>query len=368
MEPSTDQPGDRHPREGHAGVGHAAVTSQERAVLQRDRQLRGRAAKASVSVAGILVVAKVVASVLTGSVALLASLVDSLSDLAASGLTLLSVRHASRPPDADHRFGHGKAEALSSLVQATLIAGSAIFVVNEAWHSLRDSTPVESTAVGIGVMLLALVLTGALVLYQRHVVRETGSVAIEGDSAHYRTDFISAIAVIVALGIEHATGWSWLDPAVGVVIAVYLVLTALSVGRNAIDELMDRELADEERERIETEVLAIPEVLGMHDLRTRSAGGHTFIELHIELDPDMRLRDSHHVAEAVSDRLHASFPGCEIALHQDPAGVDEPRLDDVVARTESGAVPDAVTPRAPRAPHRRGAPPEAQKRSAPTDG
>ena len=317
-------------------VGHTAVTAEERSLLARDRRLRSRAARASVSVAAVLVLAKVVASLLTGSVALLASLVDSLSDLAASGLTLLSVRHASRPPDADHRFGHGKAEALSSLVQAALIAGSAFFVVHEAWTSLRDSEPVTQTAVGVAVMALAIVLTAGLVLYQRHVVRETGSVAIEGDSAHYRTDLLSAIAVIGALALERWTGLVWIDPAVGVVIAVYLALTAWSIGANAIDELMDRELPDDDRARIERTVLEIDDVRGMHDLRTRSAGGHTFIELHLELDPEMRLRQSHKIAERVSKRLHDEFPGCEVSLHQDPVGVDERRLDDVVARTESG--------------------------------
>ncbi|MEO0653192.1 MAG: cation diffusion facilitator family transporter [Planctomycetota bacterium] len=318
-------------------LGHAAVTDEERQLLARDRRLRTWAAKASVSVAAILVVTKVLASLATGSVALLASLVDSLSDLAASGLTLLSVRHAARPPDADHRYGHGKAEALSSLVQAALIAGSAFFVVHEAWNSVRDATPVARTDVGVAVMVLAIALTGGLVLYQRQVVRETGSLAIEGDSAHYRTDLYSAVAVIAALALERWTGLSWIDPAVGVVIAVYLGLTAWSIGGNAIDELMDRELPDEDRERIERTVLDINDVRGMHDLRTRSAGGHTFIELHVELDPEMRLRESHRIAETISERLHDAFPGCEVSLHQDPVGVDERRLDDVVARTEGGA-------------------------------
>lgn len=318
-------------------VGHAAITPEERKLLAHDRRLRVRAARASVSVATVLVVAKVAASLLTGSVALLASLVDSLSDLAASGLTLISVRHASRPPDADHRYGHGKAEALSSLVQAALIAGSAFFVVNEAWHSLRDPEPLAKTGVGVAVMALAILLTAGLVLYQRHVVRETGSLAIAGDSAHYRTDLLSAVAVIAALGLERWTGLGWIDPAVGLVIAVYLALTAWSIGTNAIDELMDRELPDEDRERIERTVLEIEDVRGMHDLRTRSAGGHTFIELHVELDPEMRLRESHRIAERISRRLHDEFPGCEISLHQDPVGVDERRLDDVVARTESSS-------------------------------
>lgn len=329
---------------GH-GAAHAAHTPEERAQVEHDRRLRRRAATASVSVASALVLAKIGASVLTGSVALLASLVDSLSDLAASGLTLFSVRHASRPPDADHRFGHGKAEALSSLTQAALIAGSAGFVIREAVISLGSPAHLQRTAIGLWVMALALILTTLLISYQRHVVRETGSVAIDGDSAHYRTDLISALAVIAALGVQQLTGWLWLDPAVGLLIAGYLLATAWSVGRRAVDELMDRELPDEDRERIEQQVLSVPHVLGMHDLRTRSAGGHTFIELHLELDPEMRLRESHVVAEEVSRRLHVDFPGCDVLLHQDPIGVEERRLDDVVARSESADPPAALPSR-----------------------
>ncbi|WP_419195429.1 cation diffusion facilitator family transporter [Engelhardtia mirabilis] len=313
------------------------------AALARDAKLRTRAARASVTVASALVAAKLGAALITGSVSILASLVDSLADLAASALTLFSVRKAQRPPDADHRFGHGKAEALSSLVQATLIAGSAVFVVTEAWRSLSHPEPVVSTGLGLGVMVLSLVLTGALVLYQRHVVRETGSIAISGDLAHYVTDFLSAFAVMAALAVEHWTNTPWIDPVMGALVAIYLAATAWGVARRAVDELMDRELPDSDRSRIEDLVRSVPKVQGLHDLRTRAAGASMFIELHLELDPQMRLGEAHHVADEVIARVRSVYPSSDVLVHQDPADVDEHRLDDVVAHTENqsrAGVPD----------------------------
>jgi ferrous-iron efflux pump FieF len=315
-----------------------------------DRRLRLRAATASLAVALVLVTVKVAAALATSSVALLASLVDSLSDVAASGLTFLAVRHAARPPDADHRFGHGKAEALSSLSQAALIAGSAFFVVHEAWSTLRAGGQVERTPLGLAAMAVALLLTGALVLYQRHVVRATSSLAIAGDSAHYRTDLYAALAVIGALAASEWTGARWIDPTVGVGIALYLLLTAWEVGRRAVDELMDRELPETDRRRIEELVRSAPQVLGLHDLRTRTSGASTFVELHLELDPDLRLRQAHRVAEEVARRLHAAFPRCELLVHQDPAGLDEVRLDDRVAAAEAApAAPSTAPSTAPSA-------------------
>lgn len=285
--------------------------------------------------ASVLVVAKLGAATVTGSVALLASLVDSLADLAASGLTWFSVGHAQRPPDADHRFGHGKAEALSSLVQAALIGGSAVFVLSDAWRSLVDHRPVARTDVGLAVMGLALLLTGGLVLFQRRVVRETGSLAIRGDLAHYATDFVSGVAVVGALLIERWTSTPWIDPAVGALIAVYLATTAWTVGRRAVDELMDRELPDADRAAIEALVLGVEDVDGMHDLRTRTAGARLFVELHLELDPQMRLRDSHRIADRVIACLKERYPNSDVLVHQDPTGMEEVRLDDVVAGTDA---------------------------------
>lgn len=312
----------------------AAMGADEVALDRRGADLRLFAARSSVAVATTLVALKVGAVAVTGSVAILASLVDSLADLAASGLTWFSVRHAQRPPDADHRFGHGKAEALSSLVQSGLIAGSALFVVGEAWRSLGADRPVEATELGVAIMAISLLLTGALIAIQRRVVAATGSLAIRGDLAHYTTDLVSAAAVAGTLLVERWAQTPWIDPAVGALIAVYLLFTAWSIGRESVDQLMDRELPDDERDRIRSRVLEVDGVRGMHDLRTRAAGDRQFVELHLELDPELRLREAHRITERVITLLQSDSAGRDVIIHQDPQGVDERRLDDLVNDAE----------------------------------
>lgn len=287
--------------------------------------LMRRATYASVTVAAVLIAAKLAAWLATDSVALLASLIDSLLDALASVVNLLAVRHALTPADREHRFGHGKAEAIAGLGQAALIVGSALFLIVESIDRLMAPEPIAYTLLGIGVMSVSILLTGGLVLYQRHVIRRTASLAISADSLHYIGDLLTNLTVIAALLLASRPGLAWVDAAGALFIAVVILKAAFDIVRGALDHLMDRELADAERERIKAVVRAHPEAQAMHDLRTRQAGNQIFIQLHLELDPEMPLREAHRIAAEVEAELMALFPGAEVIIHQDPAGLAENR-------------------------------------------
>ena len=287
---------------------------------------------ASVAVGASLAMAKLSAWLITGSVTVLSSLLDSLVDVAASVIILISVHHALRPPDRSHRFGHGKAEPLGALAQAAFIAGSGLFVVFQAVDRLIDPEPLSATNVGIAVMLVSIAATTALVGFQRYVIRATNSLAIAADSLHYKGDLVINLAVIGTLLAYQATGMAWLDPLIAMAIAAYLLINAALVGRDAFDLLMDRELPQSDRDRIESVVRADRRVLGLHDLRTRSSGTMTFIELHLELEGALTLVQAHDVADAVEAALAEAYPSAAIIIHQEPAGLDDARLDDTIAR------------------------------------
>ncbi|WP_374302494.1 cation diffusion facilitator family transporter [Ferrovibrio sp.] len=297
-------------------------------------RLMRRATNASVAVALVLIMAKLAAWMVTGSVSLLASLVDSLLDALASLVNLLAVRHALTPADDEHRFGHGKAEALAGLGQAALIVGSALFLVVESIDRLLQPQPVEQGLAGIVVMLLSITLTAALVLYQRHVVRQTGSLAVTADRLHYVGDLATNLAVIAALVLASRGDFAWFDPVCALAIAAVILKSAIDIVRGALHHLMDREMADADRERILAVVRAHPDARALHDLRTRQAGNQVFIQFHLELDPELSLREAHRISDEIEMRLLELFPGAEVIIHQDPAGYDEPQAH-FVSRDDS---------------------------------
>ena len=282
---------------------------------------------ASVAVAFGLIVVKLVAWRLTGSVSMLSTMLDSLLDGAASLVNLLAVRQALVPADREHRFGHGKAEPLAALGQSILIVGSAVFLTIEAGRRLQAPQPLEHVDLGIGVMLFAIVVTFALTRFQLYVVRKTGSIAIQADSLHYIGDLLVNGAVIIAFLLVSQLGWVYADPLFGLGIALYIVFNAWKILRGALDMLMDRELPEEDRARIKEIALAHPEVRDLHDLRTRTSGRNSFIQLHLEMDGKMSLLSAHLVSDAVEAELLAAFPLAEVIIHQDPHGVDEERAE-----------------------------------------
>jgi ferrous-iron efflux pump FieF len=293
------------------------------AVAPESAKLMRLAGMASVGVASVLIAIKLYAFVATNSVSMLSSLFDSALDLGASSVNLLAIRTAVTPADAEHRFGHGKAEPLAGLIQVAFILGSSLLLLFEVVQHFLHQEVVQQEGVGIVVMLVSIGLTMALILFQRQVIRRTESMAVQADSAHYFSDFLANIAVIAALALTRALGWWWLDPLFGLLVALFIAFTALSIGRAALDMLMDREMDDGERDRIKLIVRSHPEVMGLHDLRTRAAGPDRFIQFHLDLKPEISLREAHRISDAVEASLMAAFPDAEIIIHQDPFGVEE---------------------------------------------
>ncbi len=277
-----------------------------------------RATEIAVIAAATLIVVKLIAYWITGSVAMLSSLVDSSLDVLASAVNMYAVRHALEPPDAEHRFGHGKAEGLAALAQSAFITGSALFLIVEAGQRLYRPTPVEGEAIGVAVMLFAIAVTAALVLYQRRVARETGSLAVSADSLHYFGDLLGNMGVIAALVLSTRFGLYWADPLLALIVAAIILRSAWLVGRSSLNQLMDHELPDADRAEIERRARAVDGVLGVHELRTRAAGPMSFVQLHIELDGALSLERAHRLAEEVEARIADYLSGADIIIHQDP--------------------------------------------------
>ena len=292
----------------------AHVSPEERA------KLTARAALASIAMAVTLIVLKSYAALQTSSMAMLGSLADSGLDLVASLVVLLGVRIAAQPADTEHRFGHGKAEALASLVQVILISLSAIFIGFRATQRLLSGAQTADAELGIGVSIIAMVLTAALITYQRHVVRRTGSLAIGTDRLHYSSDLLLNGSVIVALGLDQYAGWTGADAVFGVLIALWLLWGAWSASSHALDQLMDREWPDELRERFLAAAKEYPELAGLHDLRTRTSGTHFFAQFHVWVPADWTVQEAHDRLDAVEEELQQRFPGTEILIHIDPEG------------------------------------------------
>lgn len=295
-------------------MNEAPVTPEHRARLLKISTY------ASVGVALLLVGAKGGAWITTGSVSVLASLIDSLMDTAASLINLLAVRYALAPADAEHRFGHGKAESMAGMAQATFIAGSAVFLLLQAIDRLIHPVPLNDIGSGIGVMAFAMVCTALLVGVQRYVIRRTQSTAIRADSLHFVTDFLSNGATLLALVLVSA-GWASADPWLAIMIAIYILYSARTIGVEAFHLLMDRELPDQQRSQIEQIARSHADVRGVHDLRTRQSGQTVMIQLHIELDDDMPLRQAHAISDQIEIAIGEAFAGADVIIHQDPVSV-----------------------------------------------
>jgi ferrous-iron efflux pump FieF len=297
----------------------AAIDIREAAPLMK------RAAWASLAVAALLVAIKFAAGIYTDSVAILSSLVDSMLDFMASAVNLFAISQAVVPADRQHRFGHGKAEAIGSLVQAAVMAGSAAFVLFEAAGRLVAPPQVRNPEAGIGVMAVSIAATVALVLYQRWVVRRTGSTAVSADSLHYTSDLLTNLSVIAALAIAGYTGFQYADPLFAIGIALYLAWSALGIVRISFGVLMDRELPDTDRDVIKELVRRHDGVLNLHDLRTRSSGANVFIQFHVEVRRDLSLLEAHEIVDRIEDELLERYPGAEVIIHADPQGIIERR-------------------------------------------
>ena len=278
---------------------------------------------ASVSVACLLIALKTGAWFATESIAMLSTLVDSLLDALASIVSLFAVRHALTPADREHRFGHGKAEALAAMAQSAFIAGSSVLLLFQAGERFINPRPLATPETGIWVMVVSIVLTVGLVAFQLWVVGRTKSVAVAADSLHYRGDILVNFAVIAALVLGARFGWLYADPIFGTAIAFYILYNAWLIVREALDMLMDRELPDEERRRIREIALTHADVEDLHEMRTRRSGPTSFIQFHLVMNAELTLLKAHEVSDAVELELRRTFPDAEIIIHQDPTGIIE---------------------------------------------
>lgn len=284
------------------------------------RRLALSAAGAAVGVSVFLVFAKSWAWMAGGSAAILSSLVDSVIDALISLTNMAAIWYAHKPADHDHRYGHGKIEGVAALVQAAFIGGASVFVVLEALRKLTDPTPVTAQELSIGILLLATCVTLALTAYQKYAAAKSHSLAVEADKAHYSSDIVVHIGVIITLLLEKYTGWLWLDPVVALLITAWLLRTAIIIGRQAVNMLLDRELDDDVRTHMRGIIMQDADVLGVHDLRTRRSGHRLFISFDIEVSDTHSFIAAHDISRRVEASLMAAYPRAEIMIHIDPQG------------------------------------------------
>ncbi|AKD37964.1 hypothetical protein I926_03180 [Pasteurella multocida subsp. multocida OH4807] len=279
-----------------------------------------KAANCAVYTALMLILVKGFAWWETGAVSMLASVVDSTLDLAASFLNMVILRFALMPADENHSFGHGKAESLASLIQSAFISGSAAFLLLQGIHRLNEPQPLEKTTLGIGVICFSLLITSALVYYQSCIVKKTDSPAIKADRLHYQTDLLMNVVILFSLVL---TLWDVViaDAIGAIVIAIYILVSALKMLFDAVQLLLDRALPDEEIQRIEQIIVSDPRILGFHDLRTRQSGAVRFIQFDLELDDHLSFLDAHDITEQLEQRLRSAFSLVDIVIHHEPTSV-----------------------------------------------
>lgn len=275
----------------------------------------------SVGVAVVLIILKAFVLGASGSVSILASLADSSLDLVASLATFFAVRWAAAPPDDEHRFGHGKGEALAALFQAGLVVASSIFIGWEAIQRLIDPRPVTAGLYGVAVMVLSIAVTGWLVWMQGRAIKASGSMAVEADRTHYAADLLSNVVVLIGIASAAFLAAPGLDAAAGLIVAVWLFWGAIGILRGAADNLLDRAAPDADRAAITAAVLADPRVSGVHQLRTRLVGPVLMIQMHVDLDPTLTLEAAHDIVVAAEQRILAAFPRADILIHPDPRGL-----------------------------------------------
>ena len=298
------------------------MTSQE-----QNNYLKKAAAIAGVSLAVLLIVLKLAAFIKTDSLAIFSSLADSVTDLFASAVSFAAVYFSTKPATKEHRYGYGKSEALSAFLQAIFVGASGIFVIADGIKRLIYPVQIEQTAIGIAVMLFSILATVLLVLFQTYVANKTNSLAIKADRAHYTVDFLTNATVVLSLLLVHFFGFAYFDVIAALFISAYLLYNAYQLAAESVEQITDKELAPEIREKIMEIVRNSKGIHGMHDFRSRSLGDIYYFELHLEIDGSISLLKAHELADAVEHKILEAYPGSQVLIHQDPYGIDEDRLD-----------------------------------------
>jgi ferrous-iron efflux pump FieF len=286
--------------------------------ISKTARLLKQATYASVSTALLLVIVKFAAWLATGSLSILASLIDSLMDVFGSFINLMAIRYSLNPADDDHSFGHGKAEALAGLVQASFITGSALILFIHGIERLASPVPIQYVGLGLGIMIFSILATLVLIAFQRYVINKTNSTAIRADSLHYSTDLLTNICTVIALLLARFSGGEFMDPIFSMIIAVIIFRSAWQIGSEAVQLLMDQQLPRSQREIIKNIVLGHQQVLGMHDLRTRQSGQNAIIQFHLDLNANLPLSKAHCIGKELEKLIWISFPGADVTIHHDP--------------------------------------------------
>jgi ferrous-iron efflux pump FieF len=301
-------------------------------LLEKHAVLMRRATYASIGVATVLLIAKIIAWWSTESLAMLSSLTDSLFDLVASIINMFAVRYALKPADDDHAFGHTSIEDLAGLAQFVFISASMAIIILQSVERLFNPHPLANEALGIGVSIFAIVMTSGLVLFQTYVAKTTGSLIIATDRMHYLGDVFFNLGVLAAIVLSAGFGITMADPLIAILIACLVLWSTVPLGQRAYNNLMDREMPDAEKEKIKAAIANIPEIYGYHNLKTRYSGMKAFIQLHIDIDASLNFKDAHAITERLEDALLVAFPGAEVIIHPDP-----------VERSSSGDSNSSVT-------------------------
>lgn len=294
-------------------------------------KLKKAAAYGSILLALFLSILKGVGVFYTDSLAVLSSMVDSLSDILASLITFVAVKISVRPASTSYRYGYGKAESLSALFQAAFIAGSGVFILYDAFMRLKNPVELNQTDFGLAIMIISLILTLILVAFQRFVAKVTNSQAIIADSLHYSVDIMTNSSIIISLIVIHFWQIIWIDTLMAAAISIYLIYNAYTLALEAAGLLLDKELESNIRQSIIDIVSTHPLSPQIHDLRTRNLGGVYMFEFHLELDGNLDLYTAHRYTDEVENLIRQTYPEAQIIIHQDPSGIKEERLDNKLA-------------------------------------
>lgn len=290
-------------------------------------RLKKAAATASIMLSGGLCLLKIFGAFYTGSLAILSSLIDSLADVFASSVSYVAIRFSTRPASQEHRYGYGRAESISALVQSAFIAGSGLFVMYDGIGRLITPKPMEKPGLGIVIMLFSLSATILLIVFQKYVARKTSSPAIAADSAHYTVDVLTNLSIVLSLIVVKYFHIGWFDVLTAFVISAYLIYNAYKIAAEAVSALTDRELSEDIRQKVIDIVINSEGIDGYHDFRSRDLGGSYFFEIHLELDGNLTLNKTHELTDNVEEKIKQAFPGAQVIIHQDPYGLHENRLD-----------------------------------------
>ena len=303
-------------------------------IRNNENFLKKAAATASIGTAFVLTLIKTYAAFITGSLSVLSSLIDSLSDILASAVTYIAVHYSGRPLSKNHRYGYGKAESVSALIQAAFIVGSAGFILYDGFYRFLNPMEIEETMFGIIVMSVCWIITLALILFQKYIIRRVRSQAINADSGHYTVDLLSNGSVILSLFVVKYLNWVWFDVTTAILIAVYLIYNAGSIAYDALEEITDKEIDENPRQKVINAILSVAGVKGYHDFRSRISGSTYFIELHLEFDGNLTLFATHELSDKAEAKITSMFPQAQVIIHQDPYGLEEKRLDHDIEKND----------------------------------